>query len=101
MRRALAAAGLVLGAGVLLLISVPVTAFTRNPAATDAQRTTVTHRRDRPVTFRAGTFVCRQGERADHVLMIKSGWTRVFTEHMEGLGSWRKGGRATWSESER
>jgi len=166
---ALVAAALVLSAGILLLISVPVTAFTRNQAALvkkaqefattvadiclimdshaaafnvifrarsaprppghdlrpsrgrhhlqrsadgplprpSADGTPVPHAGSRrlsltfwqlltlserqwlsaaarPVTFRAGTFICRQGERADHVLVVESGWTRVFTEHMDG-----------------
>jgi CRP-like cAMP-binding protein len=28
--------------------------------------------------------LCRQGERADHVIIIRSGWTRVYTEHPGG-----------------
>ena len=62
----------------------------RHPALTFWQLLTLSERQSltavaRPVTFRAGTFICRQGERADHVLIIKSGWTRVFTEHMDGI----------------
>jgi len=38
----------------------------------------------RQTTFEAGTFLCRQGERADHVIIIRSGWTRVYTEHPSG-----------------
>jgi CRP-like cAMP-binding protein len=35
-------------------------------------------------TYEGGTFLCRQGERADHVIIIRSGWTRVYTEHPGG-----------------
>ena len=37
------------------------------------------------VTFKTGSVICRQGERADHILLIMSGWTRVFTEHEDGI----------------
>jgi hypothetical protein len=37
------------------------------------------------VTFKTGSVICRQGERADHILVIMSGWTRVFTEHRDGI----------------
>ena len=65
-------------------------AGSRRPTLTFWQLLTLSERQSlsaaaRPVTFRAGTFICRQGERADHVLIIKSGWTRVFTEHMDGI----------------
>lgn len=35
--------------------------------------------------FRAGSFICRQGERADHVIIVKYGWARVYTEHLDGI----------------
>ena len=37
------------------------------------------------MTFGAGSFICRQGERADHVIIIKSGWARVYIEHPDGI----------------
>lgn len=65
-------------------------AGSRRPTLTFWELLTLSERQSlsasaQPVTFRAGTFICRQGERADHVLIIKSGWTRVFTEHMDGI----------------
>ncbi len=76
-------------------------AGSRRPTLTFWQLLTLGERQSlsaaaRPVTFRAGTFICRQGERADHVLIIKSGWTRVFTEHMDGIRGIAERGRATW-----
>ncbi len=38
----------------------------------------------RMMTFGAGTFVCRQGQPAEHIIIIKSGWTRVYTEDPDG-----------------
>jgi len=37
------------------------------------------------MTFGAGSFICRQGERACHVIIIKSGRARVFTEHPDRI----------------
>jgi CRP-like cAMP-binding protein len=62
----------------------------RHPALTFWQLLTLGERQAlsaaaRSVRFTPGTYICRQGERADHVLIIESGWTRVFTEHADGI----------------
>src|SRR5918999_1629136 len=35
-------------------------------------------------TYAPGVVLCREGQPADHVIVIKSGWTKVCVEHPEG-----------------
>lgn len=33
-------------------------------------------------TFGAGSLLCREGQRAEHVLVVRSGWTKVYSERL-------------------